>query len=116
MTSDVKRCCRALDDCAWVLDKHALVDLVMESRSRAARYMVIAWYHLQQGKTERSRTCFAEAQVSCEDEEELACVLYVEAIALLCMGDVSEALVDGDGQSVEKMLERIMEVRRAKLG
>ena len=40
MTSDVKRCCRALEDCAWVLDKCTPVDLVMESRPRAARYMV----------------------------------------------------------------------------
>ena len=40
MTSDVKRCCRALEDCAWVLDKRTPVDLVMEWRSRAARYMV----------------------------------------------------------------------------
>jgi hypothetical protein len=66
MTSDVTRCCRAPEDCAWVLDKRTPVDLVMESRSPAARYLVTASYSLQRGKIERSRTCSAEAEASCE--------------------------------------------------
>ena len=91
--SDVKRCYRALEESEWVLDKRTLVDLAMESRSRAARFMIVGWYNLQVGQIERSRTCLAEAETSCENDNELSYVLHVESIALLCMADdVREAL------------------------
>ncbi|MGD0661389.1 MAG: hypothetical protein ABSD38_25270 [Syntrophorhabdales bacterium] len=92
LTGDVMECCRLMEEAGWELDKVTVIDLVMDSQSWAAVYMVVGWFELIEGKPDRSKAYLAKAKAACATEGERAYVLHVESMASLRMGDIGTAL------------------------
>ena len=91
LTGDVMECCRLMEEAGWEPDKVTVIDLVMDSQSWAAVYMVVGWFELIEGKPDRSKAYLAKAIAACTTEEDRAYVLHVESVASLRMGDTRTA-------------------------